>query len=530
MRLHFNSCKVAILIATLLPLFVSNVGHGSDQRRDAEIHADKGLRLAQAGNLPEAEIELRIAVQVVPDDAGFLSNLGTILAMERKLEDSTGVFERALRVDPKDVTTRRYLAANLWQLHRYPEAKRNLEIILNQAPNDKESRLLLGMVSENMKDYPTAIRMLGSVPAQVRERPESIAALARSYYHLGQRKNAQRSLEELLTHPSGARGILLGAQVADEMKDYDTAEKLITAITSQSTDQATVGYELALVQYHAKRFAESQRTLLSLISSGYKSSQAFNLLGWCYHEENQPADAARAMQEAIDLDPTQESNYLDLEKILLARGSLPSALGAAKRASDRFPDSPLAFLMRGSIELKMSQFTDAVSSYTRALRLDPVNPDASLGLAEAQSNADLDKEAVAGFEAAIKKFPKDPRFRLQYALTLLKQAESGNLSAETRAEQLLKSAVALTPPLPEVHFLLGDLAQKKNRTTEALAEFRHAAKLDPQSAKVHFALARVYRRLGRNAEASREMNLYQRLKESESKAAMPPSGTGASQD
>ncbi len=113
---------------------------------------------------------------------------------------------------------------------------------------------------------------------------------------------------------------------------------------------------------------------------------------------------------------------------------------------------------------------------------------------------------------------------------LLKQAESGNLSAETRAERLLKSAVALTPPLPEVHFLLGDLAQKKNRTTEALAEFRHAAKLDPQSAKVHFALARIYRRLGRNAEASREMDLYQRLKESESKAAMPPSGTGASQD
>ena len=236
------------------------------------------------------------------------------------------------------------------------------------------------------------------------------------------------------------------------------------------------------------------------------------------------------MQEAIDLDPTQQSNYLDLEKILLASGSLPSALGAAKRASDRFPDSPLAFLMRGSIELKMSQFTDAVVSYTRALRLDPANPDASLGLAEAQSNAGLDKEAVAGFEAAIRKFPQDPRFRLQYALMLLKLAESGNLSAETRAERLLKSAVALTPPLPEVHYQLGDLAQKKNRTTEALAEFRHAAKLDPQSAKVHFALGRIYRRLGRNAEAAREMDFYQRLKESESKAAMPPSGTGASQN
>lgn len=53
MRLHFRSFKVAILTATLLPAFVSNVVHGSDQRRDAEIHANKGLRLAQAGNLPE---------------------------------------------------------------------------------------------------------------------------------------------------------------------------------------------------------------------------------------------------------------------------------------------------------------------------------------------------------------------------------------------------------------------------------------------------------------------------------------------
>src|SRR5438309_6731728 len=125
MRLHFRSFKVAILTATLLPLFVSNDVHGSDQRTDAEIHADKGLRLAQAGNLPEAEIELRRAVQLAPDDASFLSNLGTILAMERKLQDSTGFFERALKVDPKDVTTRRYLAANRqWDIYRRQQAGR----------------------------------------------------------------------------------------------------------------------------------------------------------------------------------------------------------------------------------------------------------------------------------------------------------------------------------------------------------------------------------------------------------------------
>jgi len=84
------------------------------------------------------------------------------------------------------VTVRRYLAANLWQLHLYPEAKENLKIILRQQPNDKQAQLLLGMVSENMGDYSTAARTLGSVPDEVRKQPESIAALARSYYHLRQ--------------------------------------------------------------------------------------------------------------------------------------------------------------------------------------------------------------------------------------------------------------------------------------------------------------------------------------------------------
>src|SRR5437016_11957265 len=96
---------------------------------------------------------------------------------------------RTLKNDRRHATSRRYLAANLWQLHRYAQAKQNLERILKERPDDRPSRLLLGMVSENMKDYTTAVKMLSSVPAEVRERPQSIAALARSYYRTGATEN-----------------------------------------------------------------------------------------------------------------------------------------------------------------------------------------------------------------------------------------------------------------------------------------------------------------------------------------------------
>ena len=63
----------------------------------------------------------------------------------------------------------------------------------------------------------------------------------------------------------------------------------------------------------------------------------------------------------------------------------------------------------------MGQFTDAIRSYTQATQLDSSRPDGILGLAEAQFAAGMTTEAIANFETGIKRFPRDPRFKVQYA-------------------------------------------------------------------------------------------------------------------
>jgi cytochrome c-type biogenesis protein CcmH/NrfG len=85
----------------------------------------------------------------------------------------------------------------------------------------------------------------------------------------------------------------------------------------------------------------------------------------------------------------------------------------------------------------MSQFTDAIQSYTRATQIDPSRPDGLLGIAQAQANAGLTKEASENLEAGSKKFPRDTRFKMSYAAVLLKQADGGNKQAEIMARQLL---------------------------------------------------------------------------------------------
>src|SRR5256885_688957 len=139
-----------LVLGLLLPglLALSLPGRGRETE-DAQSHADIGIRLARSGDLAGAADELRRAVMLAPKNPEFLSTLGTVLAMDKKLEESTAAFRKALQFAPQDSIVRRYLAANLWQLHRYPEAKGELQIILREHPNDAQSRLLLGMVSEN---------------------------------------------------------------------------------------------------------------------------------------------------------------------------------------------------------------------------------------------------------------------------------------------------------------------------------------------------------------------------------------------
>jgi len=516
-RQRLGFCCLPALFACLCVLTPREAAaYLSEQGTEVEDRVARGFEFARAGELQRAEAELRQAAKLAPTNPDVLAGLGTILAQQGKLEESTTLFRRVLQIRPQEMMIRRYLAANLWQLHRYSEAKENLKVILRQQPNDRPSRLLLGMVSENVGDYVTATRMLGSVPDELRKQPESIAALARSYYHLRQIDKARAALEQLTAQQAGPQSVLLGAQIADQMQDYQIAEKLLASIRSTFPDRPRLEYNLALVEYHAGEFAQSQQLLEALINSGSKNAALFNLLGWCQHKQGRPKEAVKALEESIQMAPSEETNYLDLGKILLAQHSLPRALQLARKTTSSFPNSAEALELQGLVETGLGQFTDAVRSYIRAVQLDVTRPDSILGLAQAQSAAGMSKDAAASFESGMRRFPKDARFNTQYAAALLWQSETGDGTDQARAEQLLRSALALDPSLPEAHYQLGNLALKKGLITEAQRHLEQAVKLDAHNGQAHFALSRVYRRLGRQEEAARELERYETLKPAQS--------------
>lgn len=506
-----------------------HIGSWQKESREADAHLNRGLELAQAGNLPASESELRLALRLGPNNAEILSSLATILAIEKKFEESTHLFERALKLNPVDLRSRRHLAANLYQLHRYAEAGQNLKIVLKSEPADPQARIMLGLVSEAIGDYGAAVAILASVPGLAREQPEAALALARSYYRTGGRNKGAAVLADLGNGPFGPQGVLLGAKVADDMRDFATAEKLLNAVPADSPDHGTALYRLAAVKFHTKQYDECENILQKLISAGTRNDEILRLLGWSYHKRKRDDEAIATFRQAIEYKPTEEKNYLDLGALLLEQKKFSAALELARRAVTAFPTSAHALALVGSVEFTTERFIDAAKTYSRAMELDRDDAGIVRAFAKAQAAAGMSSQVKTTLQDAIQRFPQKAPFEVDLAGILLKEND-WNASSQSQAEPLLKSAAKHDPLMAEAQSQLGELALRQGKTAVAVIHLENAAKLSPDSARAHFALARGYRRAGRLDEAVRETSLYEKLKEESADEPSKPASDAASSE
>lgn len=417
----------------------------------AREHAEKGVESARSGNLAQAESELRRAVELAPDDASYLTSLGGILGMEQKLTEANVYFERAVQQAPTDPVMLRNLAANEWRLGQLGKAQAHLERLLVIQPQDQVAMLLLGMVSENKRDYPRAAKLLAAVPQLVEQQPESVAALASAYYHTERRQEARTVLEPLLTRTDASpNGIFAAAGVAAEAKDYEIAEQLFESVRFKYPDTAALEYNLALIEFQTGRVKQSQRTLLDIISSGQGKAEAYNLLGAVDMKMDLFTDAVKSYSKAVELNSKSVGAKVGLTSAKWAAGLRPEA--------------------EAEFELLLKQHPEDASVYE------------SYGTS--LLNAATDDTMLVRAEELLNKAAKLDASRAEphYQLGVL---------------ELKKSAA---PP---------------DSLRRALEQLRTAVRLGLIDSRVHYALARVYRRLGREGEAAAEMQLYQKAQASE---------------
>jgi tetratricopeptide (TPR) repeat protein len=339
---------------------------------------------------------------------------------------------------------------------------------------------------------------------------------AQADLHAGRLQQARNNLELVLKHrPNDPQAILLLGMVAADTEDFTTAEAMFASIRSTYPDPPTLDYQLALVQYHEGHIADSQATLMNMVASGAGTADTHNLLGWCWFRSGNLNQAEQELNQAIRLQPSSLTNYLDLARMQLAARQIDPALDSARVAVKLFPTTAEAWLLKGSIETAGQRFADALASYTTAVHFKPHDQEAELALATAQWLAGVTGQARASFQHLIVRYPRNAAIYVTYADFL---TSVGPHNAE-QTEALMKRASALDPSLAEPHYYLGNLALTNGKLDEAVKQLQTAIQLDPDSSKAHFALSRALRQQGRSEDSARELGIYKELKTAEDGAA-----------
>lgn len=124
-----------------------------------------------------------------------------------------------------------------------------------------------------------------------------------------------------------------------------------------------------------------------------------------------PADAARHLETAVELEPDHADALVNLGVVRAQSGDLAAAGRLFQRAADAAPDDPNVLNNLGTFHLQQNDFRRAVVVLARAVALDPNNTDATANLALAHFQLGDAASARRYAEQALRLAPGHPTAR-----------------------------------------------------------------------------------------------------------------------
>jgi tetratricopeptide (TPR) repeat protein len=255
---------------------------------------------------------MRQAVELSPKNPEYLMRLGLVLTMQERPKVAAIFFERALKLDPDNLTLRRHLAGSQWQGGRLDASKENLEVILKANPRDSEALLMLGMVLMDAGRFPAAHAM------------------------------AQRATEAM---PSSDQAYAVKGMAEMRMQRYTEAAKSYKQAVELNPKAPDVNLGLAMSLWAAGNITES----FAIFEQGLKRfpEDAFHCLeyGRLLLKSAKPDDSAaetRAiglLQNALTLNRSLPEAHYWLGDLALRRGNPEKALEHLEQAVKLDPGS-----------------------------------------------------------------------------------------------------------------------------------------------------------------------------------------------
>lgn len=267
--------------------------------KDAEGHYFRGRAFEGLGRVSEAARAYERAVALRPEYVDALYSLGRVLHREGRTEEGDSVLVRfealaargeaglpaaraAVQRQPRDLLSRRALAARLIAAGRLPEAREQLLVARALDPVHAGVLFDLGLVLARQQDWAGSI---GALLEAVRLDADSAAygvRLAQAYAGAGMTAEAARTLSRILeSDPANGKARLEMARVEESRGRLAEAESLLKGllrVPAEGVDPEEVRFRLAVILLRRERPAEARPLLEAVVAGDPDFPRAAGLL------------------------------------------------------------------------------------------------------------------------------------------------------------------------------------------------------------------------------------------------------------
>ncbi|MEO8592794.1 MAG: tetratricopeptide repeat protein [Candidatus Solibacter sp.] len=474
--------------------------------------ADDAVAALQRRDFVAAEQKLRAELKLHPKDAERLSMLGLALDGQNKLDEAGKVHDEAVALAPNSAGVLGNYGNHLALKGDDPAARAAFEKVLRLDPQDRYSNLQMAHLLLRTRDAEHArgaLEFLERLPAAEQEGPEAAVLRLTALDRSGDAAGGQALAEKLLTAVSkdAEQSASIGWTLALDGQ-YERAETFLTRALALDPANFKMLYNSGVASLYAGHFERARDVLEKAARQKPDSVDALYSLAFTYNALKQPEPTLRTAAAAARLAP----NRADVQRLIAVSAGELKANEDSAAAWDKYvllaPDDDTGRRERGFARVHLRDVDAGIADLEWYLARHPNDPVAHYQMGLALSTNDPTK-GMASLDKALELKPDFVAARAARGALYYLQGKP------EAAVPDLEAASAAEPSNGLILDRLGQAYRAMDRLNDAVTALRKAAELSPGEPTIQLHLGSALSEAGKEREAEVLIEKYRNTRTSQ---------------
>ncbi|MEJ2532680.1 MAG: PEP-CTERM system TPR-repeat protein PrsT [Halioglobus sp.] len=434
---------------------------------------------ASQGDSTGALIVLEEVLEAAPDKAEAWSLKGDLLLQQQALEEARDAFDQAIAKAPRSSAERFKRGLINLQLGDLEAAGEDAASLLKASPQSPAGNYIQGLIDFRDKAYADAVTALSLAEPAAGQFPLVLFYLGSAHLIQGNLDQAAIAAARFVDQvPQSVDGRKLLATIRLQQREAGEVQELLQPVLDTHPDDVGALNLMANALLLDGK-ADQGLDLLARIAELQPDSPVAQLrLGAGLMMSGQGEEAGRHFETALAIDPEFQQAEILLVMNELRNENFEEAVAAAKAYQRRNPASVAPYNLLGRVYLAAGSTGEAEKAFARALKLEPGDPAANLGLAQMALAAGDVKAARGHYQAILDAHPDNLPTLVQLARL---EAREGN---EEAMVSLLQQAVNAHPAALEPRLILARYYLSAGKPDQVAPLFATLSELQRQAPPV----------------------------------------------